>query len=57
MMDIALKFNADMVVCDYILEYKKNKFVYQKGMKDACDAFDFLNKYIMEYSLEHCGIN
>ena len=42
MMDIALKFNADMVVCDYILEYKKNKFVYQKGMKDACDAFDFL---------------
>lgn len=23
MMDIALKFNADMVVCDYILEYKK----------------------------------
>ena len=54
MMDIALKFNADMVVCDYILEYKKNKFVYQKGMKDA---LIFLNKYIMEYSLEHCGIN
>mgnify|MGYP003435705634 CR=1 FL=1 len=44
MMDIALKFNADMVVCDYILEYKKNKFVYQKGMKDACDAFDFLKQ-------------
>ena len=33
-----------MVVCDYILEYKKNKFVYQKGMKDACDAFDFLKQ-------------
>ena len=43
-MDIALKFNADMVVCDYILEYKKNKFVYQKGMKDACDPFDFLKQ-------------
>lgn len=28
MMDIVLKFNVDMVVCDYILEYKKNKFVY-----------------------------
>ena len=44
MMDIALKFNADMVVCDYILEYKKNKFVYQKGMKDEVMEWIFFKQ-------------
>ena len=44
MVNKALKYNADIVVCDYLFEYKKNKFAYKKGMKDSCTAIDFLKQ-------------
>ena len=44
LVDVALKSNADIVVCDYILEYKKNAFELKQGMDYECTPSSFLQK-------------